>query len=197
MSQPTNPNQPLDPYERYRVEAIEKDKKEKASHPRRQDQSAFGALLLSLLRKLLDVFQQPSEQGLTSTAEKEIKRTLSLFRESLETLKREDRSQDGAFLNQIADQWHWILEEALKFRKNSSLANQYVAFIKEIESYPEKAEHTLGYYLMEYAGQKWLPFPFIELLQKLHLDHQKNPSISHLTRWTTQISSLVTALSEN
>lgn len=197
MSQPTNPSQPPDPYERYRVEAIEKDKKEKESYPQRQERSIFGAFLLSLFRKFLEIFLQPSEQGLTSTSEKEIKKALSSFKESLEILKREDMSQDETFLNQVAGQWHRILEEAIKFQKTTPLANQYATFIKEIESYPEKTEHTFGYYLMEYAGQEWLPFPFIELVQKIHLEHQKNPSTSHLNRWTSQINSLLEALSEN
>ena len=189
MSQPPGE---IDPYEKYRAEAIEGDKKEKESSPK--GLSALGAYFLYLLQKFLELFQEVTEKGLSSANEKELRKTLLIFKESLEIMKREDRSQDGPFLNQFANQWHQLLEDALKFQKSTLFSNNYTSLIKEIETYPEKTEHSLGYYLMEHAGREWLPFPFMELVQKIHTDHQKNPLDSPLSRWTAQIDSLLASL---
>lgn len=195
----TQPPHPPDPYERYRVEEIQKDKQEKAGWDRKpqipEKESGIGAHLLSMLRKFVDWFQGARKKLPASEAEN-IKKHLAVFKEILEILKEEDRSQETFFLNNFANTWHLLLDDALQLRKTAPLADRYLSFIQDVESYPEKTEHSLGYYLMEYKGQRWLPFPFMELVQKLHLDHKKNPKESKLTSWTTQIDSLIAELKD-
>ena len=64
-------------------------------------------------------------------------------------------------------------------------------FIKELQHYPEHHEHSLGYYLTEYAGQKWLPFPYMEMIRNLHMYHKKNPENSLLSIWSKEIEEMI------
>lgn len=191
MSQPP---QPPDPYDRYRVESIEKDKREKTDWGQgakdvEQGNLTLGAHLILLLHKILDWFQPKA-------AIEEIAKNLLAFKLILGILKIEDRSQDTSFLIHLSTVWHQLLDDLHKLGKADPLAKRYASFIEAIEAYPDKSEHSLGYYLMEYKGQAWLPFPFMELLQKIHLDHQKNPHESYLTRWTHEIESLISSLED-
>ena len=189
-------DQPQDPYERYRVERLEADKKtkdeekKKEPEPEKTSPAAMGAYLLHLFHRFLDVFEDTSEKGISNSAEKLVRDNLILIKESLETLKREDRSQDAPFLNRLSELWHHALEDILRFRRETPLAVLFKQLIKDIDTYPEKQEFSFGYYLTEYAGQKWLPFPYMELVMRLHDQHQKNPESSALTRWTDAIDAL-------
>ena len=66
--------------------------------------------------------------------------------------------------------------------------------MQKIQHYPEYEEHTFGYYLTEYAGQKWIPFPYMEMVQKIHSEHMKNPKGSALTEWTNLIDELLSKI---
>lgn len=191
----TQPPQPPDPYERYRVEGIEKDKHEKADWKQKsqeaEKESNLGAYFLSLLKRFVDWFHRSTKKSIPSAKAEDVKKHLATLKEIFETLKTEDRSQETPFLAHLADTWHALLDDALKFRKTAPLSNRYFSLIREIETYPEKIEHPLGYYLMEYKGQAWLPFPFMELIQKIHLEHKKNPEGSKLTEWTQKIELLL------
>jgi hypothetical protein len=68
------------------------------------------------------------------------------------------------------------------------------SLIDAIQHYPERQQHSLGYYLSEYAGQKWLPFPYMEMIQKIHAEHLKNPTESALAQWTHRIDRLLSLL---
>lgn len=201
MGQPPIWGDPLDPYEKYRVEALERDRlakeeKQKKAPEEPKKEIALGAQLLLLFNKLVELFEEATERGLTPKAEKKIGENLFSLKDSLEKMKREDFSQDSIFLGQVSQQWHQLLDDALKFKRSTPLAIRFIALIKSIESYPENSEHTLGYYLMEHAGKRWLPFPFMELVQKMHKDHQKDPYSSILTLWTAKIDELLRALTE-
>jgi hypothetical protein len=183
-----------DPYDRYRVEGIEADKQSKGEAPApfgeaKQPSYKLVAYLLYLFHQFLHLFEE-TEKGIPASAEQEVRDNLLLIKEAIEVLKREDRSQDAPFLNRLSILWHKTLEDSLRFRKETPLAIEFRSFIKAIDSYPEAEEYPFGYYLIEYAGQKWLPFPYMELVQKIHDQHQKNPGSSTLTRWTEMIDGL-------
>ena len=67
--------------------------------------------------------------------------------------------------------------------------------IEEMRLYPLGADHTLGYYLSEYVGQEWLPFPFIDILSTLHKEYQENAS-SILGGWISLLDALVSSMGE-
>ncbi len=176
-------NAPRDPYEAYRVEAIERDRREKekqeGSPPPEEPKEKrwiVVAYLLTLLHKLFDLFQGIPEKGIASKDETAIRENLVLLKAAFETMKMEDRSQDIEFLNRLSQLWQNVLEDALLLKRFSFLSKELKNLIDSIQHYPQKQQHSLGYYLAEYAGQKWLPFPFMELIQKIHTEHLQSPA---------------------
>ena len=190
-----NPVGPPDPYKGYRVEGIEEKHSREEKPPKQEmgpgESTLLGAYFLSLFRKFCQLFQEETERGLSTKAEEGVRTNLTLFKEAIEVLKKEDRSQDTQFLNHLSELWHHILEDSLRFKRKSSFSSSFRTLIQDIQHYPPNQEHTLGYYLTEYAGQDWLPFPYMDLIQKMHEQHQANPTSSPLTHWTRQMDQLV------
>lgn len=185
-----------DPYEKYRVDRIEADKQTKGDHPPpfedpKSSSFALVAYLLALFHKFLKVFQYADSKGIATTTEQTVRANLLLLKEAFELLKREDKSQDAPFLNHLAALWHTALEDILLFRKEAPIAQPFKILIQDIDTYPKGEEFTFGYYLIEYAGQKWLPFPYMELVHNIYAQHQRQPESSSLTRWTTWIDELM------
>ncbi len=190
---------PKDPFEKYRIEKIEKDKDRDAEKKMMRwgegkPHSAFAAYFLLLFKKILDLFENTTERGLGVSAEIDVQEHLTLLKAAIETLKAEDHSQDVAFLNRLSSLWHQILEDLLRFRKKTALANHMNAFIKSVQSYPEGKEHSFAYYLSEYAGQTWLPFPYMEMLKQLWAEHQKLHEGSHLHQWSSTLKEMIQML---
>jgi hypothetical protein len=52
--------------------------------------------------------------------------------------------------------------------------------IEAINHYPEKGDHSLGYYLSSSTGENWIPFPFMEILRNLH---EKKNEIDRLLKF--------------
>jgi hypothetical protein len=188
-----------DPFDKYRVSEIIKDKSardategdEKYEVPQGH---AFLAYVSLIFKKLLDIFEETTERGLAVSAENDVREHLVLLKAAMETLKIEDRSQDSAFLNHVSLLWHHLLEAVLRFRRQTPFAIKMRSFIKEFQNYPEKLQHSLGYYLTEYAGQKWLPFPFMEIVHRLYSEHKKAPESSHLVRWSKELDEMIQSL---
>lgn len=186
MDSYTPPVGPRDPYERYRVESIEKDSQrsfDKDPDDPNKKKPALLALIVNLIRRLFQLLDAPILRKNPST----VRVHLRQFKMMLETLQNTDHSQDSGFLNHLSELWHELLDDQQEFPIIKSLLDL-------LQSYPPDQEHTLGYYLTEYVGQKWLPFPFMEMVLKLHLQHKKNPLSSTLRQWILQIDSLLTSL---
>jgi hypothetical protein len=188
-----------DPFEKYRIEEIQKDKdaedaEKKLNWSSQTRRSLFATYMILIFKKFLDIFDQTTERGLGASAEIDVREHLALFKATFETLKIEDHSQDIAFLNRLSLLWHQLLEDVLRFRRKTPLADQMHAFIKSIKSYPANQEHSLAYYLSEYAGQKWLPFPYMEMLQQLWREHQKNLESSNLYQWSEDLEKMIQIL---
>ncbi len=122
---------------------------------------------------------------------KDLFTALNQFKALLETLMKKDLSHDYQFAESLSKNWHIILDHAVDTTYTKSTPHyltELKKIITSIHSYPENDEHTLGYYLTEFAGETWLPFPFIHILYTLHEDALLNPSKSILTTWINQIS---------
>lgn len=186
MDSYTPPVGPQDPYERYRIEGIQKDpphSSDKEPEDPKQKKPTLLVYIIQLIRRLFQLLDAPITRKTPTAA----RTHLRLFKASLETLQREDRSQDGPFLSHLSELWHELLDDA-------ELFPSLKPWIGAIQTYPAGQEHSLGYYLTEFVGQKWLPFPFMEMILKLHLQHKRNPLNSTLTQWTRQIDSLLPLL---
>lgn len=197
--QPPVSGGPSDPYEKYRVEEIQKDRDAEVSSKKTEQvsqdkRSAFAAYVSLVFKKFLEIFENTSDCGLALSAENDVQEHLILFKTALEILKTDDKSQDSAFLNRLSHFWHQMLEDTLRFRRQTPLSVLMRTFIKELQNYPQFQEHSLGYYLTEYAGQTWLPFPYMEMIHRLHSQHLKNPSVSSLSHWTDLLNKMIQML---
>ena len=197
--QPPVSGEPHDPFEKYRIAEIQRDKgppdaSEGTETYVPQRQSVFAAYVSLIFKKFLELFEGTTEHGLAVSAENDVRDHLKILKSTLEILKQEDRSQDSLFLNRLSLQWHQLLEDSIRFRRQTPLSIQMRALIKEVQQHPEHHEHSLGYYLMEYAGQKWLPFPYMEMIQRLHAQHKKNLDASILSRWTQELENMIQIL---
>lgn len=189
---------PQNPFDKqFRVERIEEDKLTKDDKEKKPPEESsteklsIGAFLLNMFHKAVDFFIESRETS--KTIETEARNNLHSLKEAFETLKKEDRSQDVQFLNNLSKIWQHVLEDSLHFKKDI-IALKFRDLIQRIQHFPQNQAHTLGYYLTEYAGQKWVPFPYMELIQMIHTEHEKNPTVSALTSWTIRIDELVRLL---
>lgn len=172
----------------YRVEGAQGQQQGGGQPPEEPpDNKGLIGHLLQAIQKAVDTLvgrfagssqKRPTAQG-----------TLLALKNSLDLLKTEDRSQDVQFLNDLSQSWNRSLEESMDFNEEASIV--FKLFVKKVLHYPENQRHTFGYYLTEYAGQKWVPFPYMELIQKIHRDHEINPQGSALTEWTRLLADTI------
>jgi len=195
-SQPPISGDSHDPFEKFRVTEIQKEKEPRDASEgeepfQHKPRSTFVAYIILILRKILEFFEHTTEQGLTTVVQETVLEHLTLFKAALKTLETEDRSQDSLFLNKLTELWHQLLEDSYSFRRHTLLSIKIRSFIKGLQHYPENQEHSLGYYLTEYAGQNWLPFPYMEMIRQLHAAHKKSQEKSLLSAWSKEIEEMI------
>lgn len=190
------PDDPLGQY--YRVEEAERlrweeDKKNKGRPPGGEppeDEKSWTAFAYLFLDKVVDFIKGLLKRGVVKAGAEPVREDLLLVKAALQTMMAEDRSQDSHFLKKLSLLWQKILEDAIDLHA-SPIGPKLKALIKDIETYPKEDEHTFGYYLEEYAGLKWLPFPYMDLIRKLHHQHMLDPPSSLLTRWALMIQEIL------
>ncbi|MBU6446862.1 MAG: hypothetical protein KGQ49_05635 [Verrucomicrobia bacterium] len=175
----------------YRVEGAQEGSQQGGSPPEEppNNQGVIG-YLIGAMHKALDALVQKIGKG--GPERKGSKQTLGSLKASLELLKGNDLSQDIHFLNALAHSWNKAIEESPAF--DEEVLRLFNLFAKKILHYPETKQHTFGYYLTEYAGQRWIPFPYMELVQKIHREHAINPDGSDLTEWTRLLDDAIRLL---
>ena len=200
MNNPSQPIPPPDPYKGYKIEGIQKQKPDKegseppATPP--HEHSWLGGYLILVFQRMLEFFSKKQRPVIASDAFQAIKEHLLAFRQILEQLKENDCSQDVPYLRSLSDQWLLLIEDNFTFKRGSAFAISFRTLFREVQDYPKGQQHTLGYYITEYPGADWLPFPFMELIQGLHREYQQNPRESHLAKWSQEIEHLVGLLGE-
>ena len=149
-----------DPYDEYRkqVEAIDREnrEKEKKEPPSKESLLPLAQFLL-WVHKIIDYFLKTSTPSPNTSSN--LKENLSQIRNAFETLKKEDRSEDVEFSNNLSRLWNHAVEHSLRRKKGEIFSTSLRSFVKEVQTYPEGEEHTLGYYLIEHAGQIGSLFP--------------------------------------
>ncbi len=183
-----HPVTPPDPYDRYRIESVgdQREKETPKGGGGEPPEKKWG-LIAKILQKLHGMVSSLLD-SFSTQQERQIFRSL---KSAFETLKKEDRSEDIQFLNQLSHLWFQLLDEGNQLTYNPRSSSLLKELIKKIERYPERQTHTFGYYLSEFAGQKWIPFPYMELIQKLHFEHLKYPEMSALAEWTRLLDDLL------
>lgn len=177
------------PFDRLRAAEIQREqkKKEEAEREESSKRSSVVLFVLGIFKGFWDLFEKEKRKPFVGA-----KIPLLELKELLEILKKEDRSEDPQFFQQMALCWGKVLEEAILVSKDSPARMNLDSLIQELEMLsPEPEERSLGYYLLEYSGKSWLPFPYMELIRRLHEEHRKNPVNSLLSRWTQMIDHLI------
>ncbi|MCI5052481.1 MAG: hypothetical protein MRY21_05030 [Simkaniaceae bacterium] len=121
---------------------------------------------------------------------------LSMYR-LLEDLKKTDLSISIPFATTFSRAWNAMLVNyipVLLKRLPPQLQRNIKGFQETLRSFPKGEDHTLGYYLTEYAGENWLPFPFINLIRELHIEHALKPETSTLSQWTELLKQIIEPL---
>ncbi len=169
----------------------------KIKNPRTKNPT-LAAQILALIKKTLDALlhhtkgREENEVTIATPSE-----NLFFLKNAFDTLKKEDRNQDVPFLNHMSEIWHHILEDSLHIQRSDPFWIPFQNFLEDLQTYPPDEEHSFAYYLTEYTGQQWLPFPYMDLVHQIHLDYLNNPKASALERWTTQIDELRTILASS
>lgn len=156
---------------------------------------ASWASLTAAIKKFLSSLTFREEANPTMAPTKDALHSYLLeLKEILQKLTDCDHSEDIPFSQKLSHLWHKIIEEAqaVQVGKARSIIDQsrLEMLITEIQFFPPHEEHNLGYYLIEYAGEDWYPFPYMELIRSIHKDHLNAPGSSLLNTWLEQLTLL-------
>ncbi len=157
----------------------------------------FLGSIAEFLKKQLDLLSSKKRKKIGSSEKRKILENLSAFRKLLNTLTQIDQSYNPEFIQKMSELWSDIIVDYYYLKsldkKNVIDLAKMDSLIRQINSFPKEEEHSLGYYLAEYVGKKWLPFPFIQCMQLLHEEHQKTPAKSHLQEFMSLLNEIISA----
>ncbi|QZA58285.1 hypothetical protein [Candidatus Rhabdochlamydia porcellionis] len=179
-----------EPYKKIIVNRVEQNKKSKNSFSQFPTDLTYpnpASILVCFFKKFTMHFSFKNKISTTA-----LKQDLLELKQLFILLSIEDLSHQLEFIQKLSLLWHKIIEDcnpiSLSLSKGSGFLKKIADFIQIINYFPAKEDHSLGYYLQEHVGEKWVPFPFMELLQELHIDYQKAQDKSHLSGWIKIIS---------
>ncbi len=184
----------IDPFEHVKIQKTkpytEEEKKKLPLIPKPVSKKIFLYMaLLKIVSNLLSKFSSKNDKNIKRTP---LHKDLLTIKSALQALKDKNLCQDSEFLNFFAFIWMKFFKDqdqySLKNAEINSLINQLV---EEIHTYPRNSEFSLAYYITEFAGYKWVPFPYMDILQNLHLENENEPEISHLNKWIGIINELL------
>lgn len=178
-------------------QAIDKDKYQKEEivfkNRKFKRDVVLHAYLLNLMGTYIGSLMTRDKPRAVSSNE-ELLSTLRELRTLFNTLKKNNLSESADFAKELSTCWHKLLYAsehkiaALKKQVNLVKAQE---FIKTIREFPPNSDYSFGYYLSGYAGEKWLPFPFIEILKFLYEDTLVNGEKGILHAWTLSLTEII------
>lgn len=188
--------------DKIRIDPIDKDKHQRENKALERD---FRHSPLAMLGTIIVFIKKNIEETLNlevvKTPDVEIDPSIKLFdklRHLITLLQIQDHSQNIEYAKNLSSTWHSIIDYYIPTtldRLPSKEAKQSInQFIGEVRKYPKDSDHSLGYYLTNYAGEHWLPFPFMKILRKLHEDHVTAPTHSFLSKWTKDLTKIIKIL---
>ncbi len=185
------------PYEKIIVNPVEKDKKTKEEFkdlPQTSTPQVF-ATLVSFFKKIVTLFSTKENGELVLVDFQQINQLLIGLRSKLRTLSLQDESHNPEFTEQLSELWHKLQDDCNSASASSSLSptiiNKIKFFMSQISNYPPHADHTLGFYFNAFAGEEWIPFPFMDILQDLHDECQQFPFNNYLNNWIALINDIL------
>ncbi len=186
---PVNPDDR--PKEWIEVHRLESDKRGKDEPPPEPPRSKIYLLMHFILKKVLPfISSEDSKKAAFDVSQLVL--DLTSIKKLLETLKNEDQSHNPHLATNLSEEWHHLAED---FRANKAqfiaqlpgAAHNIELFISKVSAYPPSEDLNLGYYLKEYVGKEWLPFPFMDILHQLH-EEQKT-----LQEWIQMLDQIISS----
>jgi CRISPR/Cas system CSM-associated protein Csm2 small subunit len=158
----------------------------------------FITLVLDFLQKISNLFLKKSKRQKEIVDKKQVIKDLKQLKALFQDLKNRDISHRSDFVEILAHTWVRLVDDWRCFklfqRENPLEYTQLRQLIEMIRSYPSNTDHTIGYYLHKHVGEKWFPYPFMEILEQLHEENQFNKQDSHLSIWVNTIDELLSLL---
>ncbi len=178
-----------------RMEEKKKEKEKFSKDLPEEDKKILLATFFSYLKKMFDTFS-PSKQFAGKVIDQQsIIENLQNVKKLLQKLSKENLSNSPEFATALSNAWGVLLEDFDKVeileRKHLQEIASFRKMLDAIKNYPPDSEHRFGFYLLQHAGKDWLPFPFIEILEKLHKEHLEDPKTSTLSRWFKLINKVM------
>ena len=181
------------------VARIEGDKKGKEPFAELLPESTkriLTAAMLVYLKKLFDSLPIAEEESNESLLLADLK----IFKKLLQNLGSKDQSKQPKFAQQLSSLWHKLTKNfnsndraQLKWPKT---VQKMKKILEQINHYPSNEEHSFGYYLKEHVGEEWLPFPYMEILTRLHKEHLRKPHESVIAKWTDMLETIIDLFEE-
>lgn len=172
-----------------------KDREREWEAPEEEKRPPVFAAVLIFMKKLTSAFSRGKEGDLEQLSEDELTNDIQSLRNLLNQLKEIDQSQAAKFAEQFSQLWHRIIQNVQVASRTKQKTYVDMAKLKglitDMEHFPPNEDHKLGYYLVEYAGEGWLPVPFREILKYLHSDYRVNKEVSVLEKWTDLIKDIL------
>jgi hypothetical protein len=181
------------------VNPIEKDKKSKEEYVKEKKEipkSLLFASLMIFMKKFISLFSPKVKSRTLLIDKQQIVEDLLSFRKMLQILGHEDQSHNPEFTQQLSELWHNLLNASQQKHEKKLPYSKLQTFIDRIYAYPPSEDHSLGYYLTEYAGKEWLPFPFMDILHQLHQQYQENSQVNELNLWISQLKEIASSFNE-
>jgi hypothetical protein len=183
----------------YRVNPIEADRHAKETFEmviqdeKQKRSNLYGAFLVFCQTLIDDLDLRIDEEG--EVSEDELSANVKEFKNFLEIMKSRDQSGEVSFCKLFAESWVRLLQNMhvlAHTKKPASIdPKKLTVLIREINDYPHKEDHKLGYYLSSIAAKDWLPVPFREIVKQLYSDHLVNQQNSFLNNWIKLIEDLL------
>ncbi|HRW58373.1 MAG TPA: hypothetical protein P5048_02000 [Chlamydiales bacterium] len=116
---------------------------------------------------------------------------LEEFSNLLQLLIQKDLSHKPFYLNSLSQIFILLEKSNHAMPQNSVWREEIEKIFKELDSYPQKMQFSFKHYLSNFAGFKWIPFPFMEMLHKLHLQAKAKPMNNLLRYWILMIDQII------
>jgi hypothetical protein len=193
----THKSEPISPIEEKKQHNKKQaEEKSKTNHIDEVDNFSMASMMTSLKNTIDNLQKSLSENSSPEPSER--KRHLIELKQHLTKLASEAVSFDTSYIAVLSATWNLLINTTLSAaedRSKKSASNLYFSELcNSIMSYKEVSQHSLGYYLLENAGDKWSPLPLMQMLEHLHQEFHLNPSKSHLNNWITTIDKILLSL---
>ncbi len=190
---PTGPEK--DPYSEIKTSETEKKReKEKfqTDSNQKKSNSLMGWSLIQATKKIVTKITRNKNSFMSPSSFSNELALLNDIMHFFTQLQKEALADDLESVTTFTQNWNLLMEAMSSLKKRSPpFLTLFDSLQHAINDFQGSAHHPLGYYLVEFQESEWIPSSLIELLNSLHHDYEKNPPLSHLTKWLGDLEELI------